>query len=190
MAARAEVSARALPRLHSGPMSRLNATGPRRLLWSRWLVLAVLALTLPLQGALAATMGIGMALMSEHGGGAVATMPTDCHEMAGMDMGAMHMGAMSHDGTGMGGMTHGGHDGASTDPSPTDAAAPHDDGGDAATDHHCGICLQCCIGAAMPIAPLMLAAQDLRDATPTLRAIDAPEQTPQPLERPPKTFLA
>src|ERR1043165_3908359 len=107
-----------------------------------------------------------------------------------MDMGAMHMGAMSHDGTGMGGMTHGGHDGASTDLSPTDAAAPHDDGGDTATDHHCGICLQCCIGAAMPIAPLMLAAQDLRDATPTLRAIDAPEQTPQPLERPPKTFLA
>ena len=52
-------------------------------------MLAVLALTLPLQGALAATMGIGMALMSAHGGGAVATMPNDCHEMAGMDMANM-----------------------------------------------------------------------------------------------------
>ena len=132
-------------------------------------MLAVLALTLPLQGALAATMGIGMALMGTHGDTVVTTMPTDCHEMAGMDHGVMSMdhGAMS-----------------------MDHAASADDGAASPADHHCGICLQCCIGAAMPIAPLAVAAQDLRDAAPTLRALDAPEPAPQPFERPPKPFLA
>ena len=168
-------------------MSHPQHLGPRRLLWSRWLVLAVLALTLPLQGALAATMGIGMALMGASGGpggDVVTTMPTDCHEMAAMDM-----SAIGHDMTGMdhgiGAMdhaaaqdAHGGHD------APSDASMDH------ASDHHCGICLQCCVGAAMLIAPLSLAAQDLRDAAPTLRALDAPEPAPQPFERPPKSFLA
>ncbi|WP_416760652.1 hypothetical protein ACNI65_00765 [Roseateles sp. So40a] len=161
-------------------MSHPQHLGPRRLLWSRWLVLAVLALTLPLQGALAATMGIGMALMGAsggQGGDVVTTMPTDCHEMAAMDM-----SAIGHDMTGMDHAVaqdaHDGHD------APSDASMDH------ASDHHCGICLQCCVGAAMLIAPLSLAAQDLRDAAPTLRALDAPEPAPQPFERPPKSFLA
>jgi hypothetical protein len=150
-------------------MSRPNAPGPRRLLWSRWLVLALLSLTLPLQGALAATMGIGMALMSSATGAAVMTMPSDCQDMA------HDMTGMDH--AGMASMDHG---------------ASHDDGTDhqAASDHHCGICLQCCIGAAMPIASLTPAAHDLRDAAPSLAAHGAPEQSPQPLERPPKAFLA
>lgn len=147
-------------------MSRPHASTPRRLLWSRWVVLALLSLTLPLQGALAATMGIGMALMTSHAGAVVMTMPSDCHEMVSMD------------------------DSQSADPSMS--AMSHDDGGDhgAASDHHCGICLQCCIGAAMPIAALTPAPHDLRDAAPSLEAHAAPEQSPQPLERPPKPFLA
>lgn len=160
-------------------MSRLNAPGPRRLLWSRWLVLALLSLTLPLQGALAATMGIGMALMPSNAGAAVMTMPSDCQDM-GHDMSAM--AGMSQDMPGMdhAGMTATGH------------GAWQDDGADHAStsDHHCGICLQCCIGAAMPVAPLTPVAHDLRDPAPSLDAHGAPEQSPQPLERPPKTFLA
>ncbi len=165
-------------------MSRPIAFAPRRFPWSRWLVLAVLALTLPLQGALAATMSIGMALMGSQGGDVVTTMPTDCHEMAAMDMSAIghDMTGMDH---GMGAMDHtvaqDAHDGHDA---PSDASMDH------ASDHHCGICLQCCVGAAMLIAPLSLAAQDLRDAAPTLRALDAPEPAPQPFERPPKHFLA
>ncbi|HEY1394893.1 hypothetical protein [Roseateles sp.] len=160
-------------------MSRPNAPGPRRLLWSRWLVLALLSLTLPLQGALAATMGIGMALMSSNAGAVAMTMPSDCQDMA-HDMSGMN--GMSHD---MSSMDHAGM--AAMDP-----GASHDDGADHATpsDHHCGICLQCCIGAAMPIASLTPAAHDLRDAAPSLDAHGAPEQSPQPLERPPKAFLA
>lgn len=38
----------------------------RRLSWSRWLVLALMALCLPLQGALAVTMQMGMAMPSSH----------------------------------------------------------------------------------------------------------------------------
>jgi hypothetical protein len=150
-------------------MSRPTASTPRRLFWSRWLVLALLSLTLPLQGALAATMGIGMALMSPHPASAVMTMPSDCQDMTAMDMAGMDPGAMS-----------------------MDHASPHDDGGNPAPQdhHHCGICLQCCLGAAMPITPLTVAAQDLRDAAPSLGALGAPAQSPQPLERPPKAFLA
>ena len=160
-------------------MSRPNAPGPCRLLWSRWLVLALLSLTLPLQGALAATMGIGMALMSSSTGAAVMTMPSDCQDM-NHDMSAME--GMSQDRAGM--------DHASM--VSMDHGASHDKVGDhaAASDHHCGICLQCCIGAALPIASLTPAAQDLRDAAPSLDAHGAPEQSPQPLERPPKAFLA
>jgi hypothetical protein len=164
-------------------MFRLNAPGPRRLLWSRWLVLALLSLTLPLQGALAATMGIGMALMSSDAGVAVMTMPSDCQDM---DHAATHersaLGGMSQDMPGMD------HDGVAS----TEHGAPHDAGTDhtATSDHHCGICLQCCIGAAMPIAPLTPAAHDLSDAAPSLDAHGAPEQSPQPLERPPKAILA
>ncbi len=155
-------------------MSRPIASTPRRLFWSRWLVLALLGLTLPLQGALAATMGIGMALMSSHSVSAVMTMPSDCHDMAAMDTDGLAMDGMDHGAMSM------------------DHASSHDDGGDPAAQdhHHCGICLQCCLGAAMPIAPLTVAAQDLRDATPALGALGAPEQSPQPLERPPKAFLA
>ena len=150
-------------------MSHPIASTPRRLLWSRWLVLALLSLTLPLQGALAATMGIGMALMSSHSVSTVMTMPSDCQDMAAMGMDGTDHGAMS-----------------------MDSAPPSSCGGDGAAQdhHHCGICLQCCLGAAMPIAPLTVAAQDLRDAAPALGAVGAPEQSPQPLERPPKAFLA
>lgn len=177
-------------------MSRPTASIPRRLFWSRWLVLAVLSLTLPLQGALAATMGVGMALMSSQAPDAVMTMPSDCHDMTGMaDM--MDMTGM----TGMTGMTrmagidpaaHGAGVSAMDHAAPHDAS-PHDaspDDTDHSSDHHCGICLQCCIGAALPIAPLTLAAQDLRDPAPVRGALGAPEQSPQPLERPPKAFLA
>ncbi|WP_431263863.1 hypothetical protein ACQ859_28895 [Roseateles chitinivorans] len=164
-------------------MSRPNAPGPRRLLWSRWLVLVLLSLTLPLQGALAATMGIGMALMSSTTGTAVMTMPSDCQDMGhGMAHDMSAMAGMSHD---RGGMDHAGM-------ASMDHGMSHDDGADhtATSDHHCGICLQCCIGAALPIASLTPAAQDLRDAAPSLDAHGAPEQSPQPLERPPKAFLA
>ena len=146
-------------------------------------MLALLSLTLPLQGALAATMGVGMALMSSHDAAVVATMPTDCADMADMadmshDRGAT--AAMHHE---MAGMDHAGM-------AVTDDAAPHHAASGHASDHHCGICLQCCLGVAIPIAPLSLAAGDLRDVTPTLRALDAPEPAPRPFERPPKTFLA
>lgn len=173
-------------------MSRPNAPGPRRLLWSRWLVLALLSLTLPLQGALAATMGIGMALMASKTGAAVMTMPGHCQDLGqdmGQDMGQLmsqDMGhGMAHDPAPGTGMDHAGM-------ASMDHGASHDDGADHTTpsDHHCGICLQCCIGAAMPIAPLTPAAHDLRDAAPSLDAHGAPEQSPQPLERPPKAFLA
>lgn len=158
-------------------MSRPTASTPRRLLWSRWLVLSLLSLTLPLQGALAATMAIGMTLMapmSSHG--AVMTMPTHCE-----DMGIADMAGMSATEPGMDhAMAHG-----------MDRGGDHaDDGTAASSDHHCGICLQCCIGAAIPVAPLIVAAQHLRDAAPTLGAIGAPEQLPQSLDRPPKPFLA
>jgi len=157
-------------------MSRSPASTPRRLLWSRWLVLALLSLTLPLQGALAATMGIGMALMSSHAGAVVMAMPSDCQDM--------DMSAMAHDPGDMHGME------ASVHASGDDASAAADDDHAAASDHHCGICLQCCIGAAMPIAPLTPAAHDPRDVAPSLDAHGAPEQSPRPLERPPKVFLA
>ena len=161
-------------------MSRPNAPGPRRLLWSRWLVLALLSLTLPLQGALAATMGIGMALMASNTGAAVMTMPDDCQDM-GQDMDH----GMAHDPAPGTGMDHAGM-------ASMDHGTSHDDGADHTTpsDHQCGICLQCCIGAAMPVAPLTPAAPPLRDAAPSLDAHGAPEQSPQPLERPPKAFLA
>lgn len=175
-------------------MSRHPASTPRRLLWSRWLVLALLSLTLPLQGALAATMGIGMALMASTSASAVMTMPSDCQEM-GHDMGAIDMAAMDH-GMDPGAIAagHGSVPGASPDALP-DASLHAMHGasqgdGDHASDHHCGICLQCCLGAALPIAPLTLAARDLRDAAPALGTVGAPEQSPQPLERPPKPFLA
>ena len=139
-------------------------------------MLALLGLTLPLQGALAATMGIGMALMASNTGAAVMTMPGDCQDMG-------H--GMAHDPAPGTGMDHAGT-------AAMDHGASHDDAADHMTpsDHHCGICLQCCIGAAMPIAPLTPAAYDLRDAAPSLDAHGAPEQSPQPLERPPKAFLA
>jgi hypothetical protein len=159
-------------------MSPTTASTPRRLLWSRWLVLALLSLALPLQGALAATMSLGMALMSSDAGAVTMTMPSDCQDM-NHDMSAM--GGMSHDRAGLNhvGMT-------SMDP-----GASHDGGMDhkSTADHHCGICLQCCIGAALPIASLTPAAHDLRDLAPSLEAHGAPEQSPQPLERPPKAFL-
>ncbi|OWQ90240.1 hypothetical protein CDN99_12750 [Roseateles aquatilis] len=172
-------------------MSRQNASAWSRLPWSRWLVLALLSLTLPLQGALAATMGIEMALMSSDTGAAVMTTPSDCHDMAATGAHAgtstLTVASMSEPTAGMSGMS-GMHHGADA-LAAMDHADSHD-GSDHSSDHHCGICLQCCIGAAMPIAPLTLAAQDLRDAAPALGAPDAPEQSPQPLERPPKTFLA
>ncbi|WP_431048762.1 hypothetical protein [Roseateles sp. L2-2] len=168
-------------------MSCPTASTPCQRFWSRWLVLALLSLTLPLQGALAATMGIGMALMSSTTGAAVMTMPSDCQDMnqsMAHDMSAMD--GMSQD---MAGMDHADMDHAGTASMNHDAS--HHDGMDhsATSDHHCGICLQCCIGAALPIASLTPAAQDLRDAAPSLDAHGAPEQSPQPLERPPKAFL-
>lgn len=155
-------------------------------------MLALLSLTLPLQGALAATMGIGMALMASHSTDTVMTMPSDCHDMASMNTGAMDMSGMDH-GTAMdhGAMGHPSDSGAGHALMSADHAGSQDDGAHSASDHsHCGICLQCCIGVALPIAPLTVAAQDLRDAAPSLGAVGAPEQSPQPLERPPKTFLA
>ncbi|MBO9686921.1 MAG: hypothetical protein J7598_09935 [Mitsuaria chitosanitabida] len=187
-------------------MSRPTASTPRRLLWSRWLVLALLSLTLPLQGALAATMAIGMALMAPAASaGSVVTMPTHCEEMVMADMSGMagieaataaaatpDMPAMTTM-DGMSGMDATDH-GRPSAPDITHHAghATGMDHGDdpSSSDHHCGICLQCCIGAAIPVAPLIVAAQDLRDAPPTLGAIGAPEQLPQSLDRPPKPLLA
>lgn len=184
-------------------MSRPTASTPRRLLWSRWLVLALLSLTLPLQGALAATMAIGMALMAPAASaGSVVTMPTHCEEMVMADMSGMagieaaaatpDMPAMTTM-DGMSGMDAADHERLSAPDIAHHAghATGTDHGDDpSSSDHHCGICLQCCIGAAIPVAPLIVAAQDLRDATPTLGAIGAPEQLPQSLDRPPKPLLA
>lgn len=181
-----------------------------RLSLSRWLVLALLSLCLPLQGALAATMGIGMALMPVPTGAVVATMPKHCEDMAAMaaeaaDDGVAMAQADHHAHGGPGGHLGSVHAPVGADAGPDvdhplamahhgvsatgDHAAGHGDD-TPSSDHHCGICLQCCIGAAIPVAPLILAAQQLRDAAPTLGAIGAPEQLPQSLDRPPKTFLA
>ncbi|UXH79286.1 hypothetical protein [Roseateles amylovorans] len=158
------------------------APAHRRLLWSRWLVLALLSLMLPLQGALAATMALGMALMPATPGPAhtmamsmamSTAMPSACADMGEMD----HSVQVSDQGS------HHGHALASAG----DAASGDDHAG---ADHHCGICLQCCIGAALPMASLPLAEQNLRDAAPTRRTAGAPDQPPQALDRPPKTFLA
>lgn len=171
-------------------MFRPTASTPRRLLWSRWLVLALLSVTLPLQGALAATMAIGMTLMAP-ATGVVATMPTHCEDMgmAGME----GMTAADHTAH-MAAMTAVDHDMHADMGHATSHAMGHGDdassSSSSSSDHHCGICLQCCIGAAIPVAPMIVAAQDLRDAAPTLGAIGAPEQLPQSLDRPPKPLLA
>lgn len=164
--------------------SRRVAPVRPRLLWSRWLVLALLSLMLPLQGALAATMGIDMAMMSvpaDRASAADAARP-DC-------LGSSASPASSS-------MTHHGshampHDGAPHAASPQTGSGHGDAHGDgAAMDHSCGICLQCCIGAALPIASLTPAAQDLRDVAPSLGASDVPDPSPRSLDRPPKPSLA
>ncbi|WP_058933882.1 hypothetical protein [Roseateles depolymerans] len=57
----------------------------RRLPWSRWLVLALMALCLPLQGALAVTMQMGMALGGT-GGAVVPGAPAGVHGMHSMSL--------------------------------------------------------------------------------------------------------
>lgn len=207
-------------------MRARNVPTPSRLLWSRWLVLALLSLLLPLQGALAATMGIDMALMPMSSTGAMkaqtSAMPPDCaeagsphrhHAMPTMPSAAhaSHVGLISRDEA----MTvgdapldqavhaedadhalhgdHGDHVMASpTSDSPLPAAdgGCHDAGAHASADHPCGICLQCCVSAALPMTATPLADQALRDVAPTLRAVDVIEPLPRSLDRPPKPVLA
>ncbi len=212
-------------------MRARNAPTPSRLLWSRWLVLALLSLLLPLQGALAATMGIDMALMPMSSTGAMgaqtSAMPPDCAEAASPHRHhamptmppvshASHVASISHDEAMTVGdapldhaaMPHGDHaeDAAHADhavhgdhamASPTsDSPLPATDGGchaagaHASADHPCGICLQCCVGAALPMTAPPLADQALRDVAPTLRAVDVIEPLPRSLDRPPKPVLA
>lgn len=166
-----------------------RASGPRTL--SRWLVLVVLSLTLPLQGALAVTMGIGMALMPVHAVSGVPTMPMDCHEM--LQASPAHASAKASPGG------HGWADDAVTvdahdrslhaDEASETHEPPAADDSQHADEAHCGICLQCCIGAALLLAPLTPAVHGLTDAAPARVTVAVPEQLPQSLDRPPKPRL-
>lgn len=205
-------------------MRPLHIPASRRLHWSRWLVLALMGLCLPLQGVLAVTMQMTMRMTMPSG--IAAASPVDAthgtHAGHAGNVGhidnAGHTGHAAHVAHADRGATaiavapqagqafmasHHGHaaardvgslppchddpgNGACTDMAGhTDSHSPHHD-----THHGCSFCAQCCIGAAIPMAPLTVAHATPAETPPVAAPAVVLERQPQALDRPPKPLLA
>lgn len=189
----------------------------RRLSWSRWGVLALMALCLPLQGVLAVTMQISMAVAGHHATG-LEGAPLLPHVATSMDRAALPAQATdaAHrppHGTHAVSPVHAEHAehaehaveavppvsathaAKAHPPSHADpASACHQAGTESApnadTHHGCSFCAQCCIGVALLSTPLTIAAAPLADPPPAVSPAAWLERQPQTPDRPPKHRLA
>lgn len=158
-----------------------------------------MAFCLPLQGALAVTMQMGMAapvttaittamppahgahaMQPAHGmhdmqapAGTTASQALPCHDTDAANAGdawntAAHASAASA--------------------APSHFAAPADHSTD--SHHGCSFCAQCCIGVALPVMPLTVAATPLADTLPAAVPTALLERQPSTPDRPPKLSLA
>lgn len=176
-------------------MRLMLTSASRRLSWSRWLVLALMALCLPLQGALAVTMQVGMMGMV-HGGTAAAAITSGHGAHSDHSAHGAHGAASDHSGPALhsdhcGPTDHTDHTDRSSHCTPTGdptTATPNDTPGD--THHGCSFCAQCCIGVALLATPLTVAASPLAATPPAATPGALLEHQPQTPDRPPKPALA
>ncbi len=160
------------------------------------MVLALMALCLPLQGVLAVTMQMSMAVEGHHAMGleGATSLP---HMQPSMDRAALPAQATD--------AAHRNHHGAhAVSAVPAAQASPlsHADPASACheaitepaptadTHHGCSFCAQCCIGVALLATPLTVAAAPLADPPPAVSPVALLERQPQTPDRPPKHRLA
>ncbi|WAC73318.1 hypothetical protein OU995_00775 [Roseateles sp. SL47] len=176
-------------------MRSLPALTSRRLSWSRWLVLALMGLCLPLQGVLAVTMQMSMAAET-------AGLRAPTAAVAGLHAHPSPLPHTSHPphpdrhpGAHSGHAAHGGHAADATDPDQAvqafhTAHASHACGDPSAQHHGCSFCAQCCIGVALLATPFTVAATLPAGTPPTTALAALLERQPQTPDRPPKHLLA